>query len=379
LQSLSTEFLPAERTGMEALQDVAKRLRKSLIPDLLGPMPIGMIIINDTRQAVYCNDAFRTLAEEVGNSEPVGMRPGEALGCVHAQNSQNGCGTTLFCRHCGAARAILESFRGTTGLQECLLQRARPGFRDTLVLQVFTIRFSFEGNSYSLFAGMDIGYEKRAMEMERLVFHKLLNSASGLVMLGNLLEDEIGEPLSEYTGHMRAASKALVGQIRNYQVWRAVEQARIKVIPEKMRPTRILGQVLGDCGDIDMGHECRCVTDCNYDGEIRTDPDLLRLVLSVLVENAMEASIESGTVTVACVPSESGIMFRVTNIGELSPVQRARMFKRAYSTKGAGRGFGLYRAVLAVERYLNGRIGFEERDGMISFFVELPRELEVHD
>jgi hypothetical protein len=377
LHTLATDYLPAERTDMDALVRAAERLGTSLVPKLFDAMPLGIIIINETRQAVYCNGAFRGLAEEVGNADPVGMRPGEALGCVHAQDGVNGCGTTVFCRHCGAARAILESFRGTTGFHECLLQRSREGFSDALVLQVFTVPFEFEGRQYSLFSGMDVGHEKRALEMERLVFHKLLNSASGLVMLSNLLEDEVGEPLSEYTSHMRSASKALVGQIRNYQIWGAVEQGRIKVIPESMSPARLVGQVVGDCDNIDVGHQCRVLTDCSHAGEISTDPDLVRLVLGVLLENAMEASAQGGSVSLACETLDQGVLFSVTNEGFFTSVQRARMFKRAFSTKGEGRGFGLYRASLVVNRYLNGRIWFEEQDGRVVFYVQLPAKLDA--
>ena len=42
------------------------------------------------------------------DSSILGMRPGELLDCVHAKNDSGGCGTSEFCRVCGAVNAVLQ-------------------------------------------------------------------------------------------------------------------------------------------------------------------------------------------------------------------------------------------------------------------------------
>jgi len=48
-----------------------------------------------------------------------GFRPGEILNCIHAGENEAGCGTTEFCRECGATKAILNSQKNGANEQEC--------------------------------------------------------------------------------------------------------------------------------------------------------------------------------------------------------------------------------------------------------------------
>jgi sensor histidine kinase regulating citrate/malate metabolism len=57
-----------------------------------------------------------------------------------------------------------------------------------------------------------------------------------------------------------------------------------------------------------------------------------------------------------------------------------QLFKRSFSTKGAGRGIGAYSMKLFGEKYLNGKVWFEstQKEGT-TFYISLPNKIAEHD
>ncbi|WP_187170578.1 sensor histidine kinase [Salidesulfovibrio onnuriiensis] len=374
MAELLTDFLPPGREDKEALLPLVARFSESLAAKLFDGLPLSAIILNQDRQIVFGNTRFRQLSGARRMMDLVGQRPGEALGCVNAHLQDGGCGTTRFCRQCGAAIAILESFQGTGGVEECLLERRLGEQVESLVLQVFTWPFSFEGHDLILFTALDVSHEKRAREMERLVFHKLLGNASGMIMLANLIEEELGEDMAEYSGHMRSAAKELVGMIRHQQVWSAAEQGRLRVLAELLDPELLMRQALLAATNRESDRELGCVIDCDCENELRTDPALLELVLVALLENAFEAMPSSSLVVFGCRERDGVFVFSVCNEGMPSEDIRNQFFKRAFTTKGEGRGFGLYRAKMLTEYYLGGALRVSCDQNRTTFLVEIPGE-----
>lgn len=73
---------------------------------LFVKLQMRTVLIDTLRQVVLANEAFVKLL----NDEPehiLGKRPGELLGCEHTSEGVNSCGTTEYCRQCGAVKAIL--------------------------------------------------------------------------------------------------------------------------------------------------------------------------------------------------------------------------------------------------------------------------------
>jgi signal transduction histidine kinase len=62
-----------------------------------------------------------------------------------------------------------------------------------------------------------------------------------------------------------------------------------------------------------------------------------------LIENALQAMPEGGTLTIASGPGEPGeVILEVTDTGSgLTPEARARLFEPYFSTKSSGTGLGL--------------------------------------
>jgi signal transduction histidine kinase len=104
-----------------------------------------------------------------------------------------------------------------------------------------------------------------------------------------------------------------------------------------------------------------------------SDRKLLTRILVNLQKNALEATPLGGRVSVGCGQQDGQVRFWVHNDGLVPEVARPQIFRRAFSTKGRGRGLGTYGAKLFAESYLGGKVGFstDAAEGT-TFYVLLP-------
>jgi len=79
--------------------------------------------------------------------------------------------------------------------------------------------------------------------------------------------------------------------------------------------------------------------------------DLIRIV-GIYIDNAVEEAeqLEDGEVDITIVETSKGVLFCVENNFAVRP-DIAKMVQKGYSTKGEGRGFGLYWAEKILERH----------------------------
>src|SRR6056297_3948484 len=88
-------------------------------------VPINIMILNQERQAVFMNKTVLDLTGAKDKESLYGFCPGEIFGCIHSAETPGGCGTTEFCKTCGAVKAILKCQRGEKSVQECRITRGQ--------------------------------------------------------------------------------------------------------------------------------------------------------------------------------------------------------------------------------------------------------------
>lgn len=109
-----------------------------------------LFVLNGQRQIVMASENVLELMPDKTMDQIVGLRPGEALGCIHAFDCESGCGTSHFCRDCGAVKVILNGLAGTRDLEECRLTRYLKGRKTTLDLQVLATPLFHNQERYTL-------------------------------------------------------------------------------------------------------------------------------------------------------------------------------------------------------------------------------------
>ncbi|HRU29131.1 MAG TPA: hypothetical protein P5082_09195, partial [Treponema sp.] len=110
-ESVALPFTDAERVMGPELEEQKQWVSEYRGMDLFFDFPIAVMAFNSHRQIVFINTKARALAADP-KSAPYGLRPGEAFGCIHANETNGGCGTANFCRYCGAAKSIASALSG---------------------------------------------------------------------------------------------------------------------------------------------------------------------------------------------------------------------------------------------------------------------------
>ena len=156
-----TFFAPAEREPIEVVQRQAAGVSKTpLAGTFLNASLNYMLVLNRRRQIVMASDNLLELIPGKSMDLIVGLRPGEALDCIHADECENGCGTSESCHLCGVVKVILAGLAGTRHVQECRLTRRISGPEATMELRVLATPLVCENEHYTLLAVANISREK---------------------------------------------------------------------------------------------------------------------------------------------------------------------------------------------------------------------------
>jgi K+-sensing histidine kinase KdpD len=379
-ESLHTDFAPAERANDDRLSEQKRIMEKNIMLNSMGDAVSKMILVlNKQRQIVYSNKRFMDFAGWKDINELLGKRPGEAVKCMHSNINTGGCGTSRFCRECGAINAILESHKGMQSEKECQILTQD---NDALDFRVTATPYEEAGDSYTIFAISDISNEKRREVLERVFFHDVLNSAGGISGLSSILPDaDDKEEVTEIATLLKNSSDMLVEEIKSQRVLNAAERGKLEIALTHVSSYSILK----DIHDIYLNHEVtsnkKLVIDSKAsDAAFVSDPVLLRRIIANMTKNALEASMPEGTVTISTKEKDNSVVFSVHNMTYMDESIQHQLFKRSFSTKGNGRGIGTYSIKLFGEKYLKGNVWFESTEEKgTTFYIEIYKKFPGRD
>ncbi|MCJ2164809.1 MULTISPECIES: ATP-binding protein [unclassified Pseudodesulfovibrio] len=369
--SLTTHFASPERDSLEVIRSLAGQLQQETTLSLLNAVPMGVVLVNRHRQIVFCNDLFRQLSLK-NKEEVLGLRPGEALDCVNSCLEKAGCGCSIFCDVCGAAKAIVKSLDGTADCEECRMVRRVNETEMQLDLQIFTRPFNLNGQSLTLVFTMDISHELRLRYLNRTFYHGLINGVGGISMLTELIEAEPED--TNLFPLLVDSSRRTLKEVLYHRDLYAAETDRLNINMALFKAKPYLENLIGE--------ECRfkntqpsCVEmKLEDDISLFSDKRLLGHVLRNMLDNALEARENNpGRITLSCRRSKDGrTTISLENPGLIPEDIQKELFKRYVSTKSRDRGLGTYVIKLLTETYLNGKVNFNSRNGMTTFEIMLP-------
>jgi hypothetical protein len=396
---METVFAPDERASQVEIRRQHEKLTAlPFLSGFLDAVPNMSVVLNEYRQIVFANRAFRdfvgadTVDELTGSRQSeamdcvraayLGKRSGEAVGCIRSHLTEGGCGTTLFCRTCGAAISILNSQKlRVLDVQECRMICGEEGVNETaLDLRVWSRPIDIDGTEFTVFSVVDVSNEKRRKALEAVFFHDVLNTASGVKGLADLLIEtefsemevkDISSMISESAGH-------LIEEISAQRMLSAAENGDLKVSSQEVHSLELLYRIIRQFHSHSVAKKKKLIVDQSAEHfDFVSDPVLLRRVLINLVENALEAVEESSTVTLGSYTDGDSVCFTVHDAAVIAPETRLQIFSRSFSTEGSGRGLGTYSIKLISEKYLHGHVSFVSAAGKGTLFtVRYPRVIQ---
>ncbi|HET8540875.1 MAG TPA: sensor histidine kinase [Anaeromyxobacter sp.] len=370
-----TVYLPADRTSaLKLATEISVASRSAVVEALLLGTGTALAVVDRNRQIVALNAAYVSLLGVDDPSEALGLRPGEAVRCVHARATPGGCGTTPACPSCGAAIAMLVAGRrGEPAERDCCLRVQRDGVTADHVFRARATPLEIGAARFLLLTLADVSADRRRAALQRAFLHDLANLATGLDSAAGALGDDAGLDAT-IASDIRLMARRLVGEVRLQRAL-AAEANGVEIVPE----TVAAGAALSALRDILAHHPAargrRLVVAAPGPGPtVRTDGVVLQHVVGNMIVNALEATPEGGAVRLSVADGVGFVAFRVWNPGAIPAAVRPRVFQRYFTTKpGAGRGQGTFAMRLFGEEYLGGRVSFETsaRDGT-TFELRLP-------
>jgi K+-sensing histidine kinase KdpD len=365
-----------QRSSIEELykqsQFFTKQLPFQYFSDSLSEF---VMILNKNRQIVFCNQPLVKYLNTVDSNEIIGKRPGEALRCQHANITQSGCGTTEFCKMCGANRAIRKSQSGKETVLECRII-SEPDTK-ALDLSVHATPFNYNNELFTIFSLTDTGNEKRRKVLESLFFHDIQNMVGGVMGYSELIKDATPEETKEYAHIISKLVTDLSDQISTQKELTRAEHHTTTVTPEIIHATSFLDSIVLSFQKHSVSKDKNIIIDPPADDFIFvSDENILRRVIGNLTKNALEATFPNSTVRLSCKRNVSEMTFTVQNSDVIPYEVQLQIFQRSFSTKGEGRGLGTYSVKLFAEQYLKGKVSFvSNKDDGTMFTITLPISL----
>ena len=369
-------LLPAERLPLDTVKRQASLFAASPAAGVLDRLPLGVAMCNSARQIVYSNEKFRELASlECESALLVGKRLGEALSCLGAGLEVGGCGTSELCRSCGMAKALLASLTqpGMTH-GECSVARQGNNKLESLDFRIWIWAMAYGGESFHAAILTDIRAEKRLALMERIFYHDILNMVSGMRGICELMREEEECARNAELELLTFAAERINDLILSQRDFSLAEHGEYDVASNKMGTLSLLSDVTGLMRREPSARGKNLVIDGDSaDAFFVSDRKLVTRILVNMQKNALEATKAGETVTVGCDQDGGFVRFWVRNPGLVPDEARPQIFRRAFSTKGVGRGLGTYGMKLFAENYLDGEVGFtSDAASGTMFFVRLP-------
>lgn len=356
---LKTYFASPERASRQEVQaEIEIVSNNPVISSLLSSVSGLLAILNEHRQIVSLNTAF---LEMLGIDDPgkiLGLRPGEAIDCVHAHDTPGGCGTTRYCTTCGAAIAIVASLEQDSPVERrCALTVRRGGEEVDMALQVRAHAITFNGRKFVLLFLQDITLNEQRASLERAFFHDINNTLSMLVQASELLVDDYPSDLSNaiYNASVRLASEV------------AIQRSLSESEDSRYQPLWCdcdAGRILQDLRACMANHQAARgkfiqFPDAYPKVAITTDITLLFRILVNMIINALEATDDGGMIRLWVYHEADSLVFYVWNDKAIPPEISIRIFQRNFSTKDEpGRGIGTFSMKLLGEKILGGQVSF---------------------
>jgi signal transduction histidine kinase len=375
---MQTHFASAARASACELNRSLGYVNAHPVMHSLLEMVEGLLaILNEQRQILAVNTSFLRRLGLSDAGTVLGVRVGEALKCIHADEMPGGCGTSEYCSTCGAAIAIVTALDELTPQeQRCVVRVKRDGHTGDVCFAVRAQPITYADERFILVFLRDITAQEERAALERLFYHDLANITAGI--------QGIAENIADAPARMRRRMEEQLAKLcmrlgTEVSVQRAL--ARGKASGYHVRRVRVpIAGLLKELGHILDGHPAMRDRRLEFDqavgaDTVESDRSLLLRVLLNMATNALEHTPAGGVVRMWVEADDDSVTFCVWNEEAIPPGVARRVFQRYFTTKrGEGHGLGAFAMKLLGEAVLGGQVDFDSDAARgTTFRLRLPR------
>jgi signal transduction histidine kinase len=335
--------------------------------------PSCLFILDIQNRFLMTNQRMRDFLGAKSEDEVTGRDFGILYRCVENGTGNPGCGRNPECGHCAFFGSLQLALLGNLVQTEFVLnQHDGKSFIFTAMMK----KLLLEQREVIAVSMLDISDRKRRETMERMFYHDLINAVSGMTGLLQLTEltPSLNGDAKEMIATSRGCAEYLADEIQFARNLSKAEKGDLELELCNTRLSEILLRAMGFFRmHAENGRIRFDVVNDSPDAIVKTDRTLAVRILVNLIKNAMEAGSGGEVIGIRAKASDSLLTLEVHNRAFMPPAVSDNVFKRAFSTKGAGRGIGTYSVRLFAEHFLHGRVWFTtDPTKGTSFFVEIP-------
>ena len=372
-QSLNTCFVSSQRSSKEEImQQYSVIAGNEDLAVIMNGVASMLTVTNTNRQIVFANKAVLNTLGSIDLHQILGKRIGELFGCRHSFE-MSGCGTSQYCTACGVMQAMLTCATQNAKIEDCCL--TNDDVKLTFDLRVQCTHIHLKGNDFFFCSLTDISNEKRRGVMERIFFHDLNNTITGLNGISYNLDKVDVSDYPAYFSHLKLLVNSLTDQINSHKVLTMAENNEYQTKQHKLFTFEVVNEEVEKYKQqAEMEEKEIYFIDYSENHLFVSDRILLSRVLGNMIKNALEAEPPGAKIDISVYQDDVGYLnFRVHNDCVMSENEKLKVFNRSFSTKGANRGLGTYSMKMLTEKYLNGKVDFvsNPEEGTV-FIVKIP-------
>lgn len=360
---MSSCFANPEKASAITLED--QILCASSNP-LIGALMLSIgglfAVCNQDRQVLAVNNNLLAQMGLKDQSAVLGLRPGEMLGCVHTSKYHKDCGSTPACSSCGAAIAMVTSLTENIPVEKvCAMSVNRMGNNYDYYFQVRSTPITIGDTRLLLLMMQDITRQQQLEFLDKVFFHDIGNTITGLTGLSSFAKESAADELPEIINAICQASNRLASEVRLQKLLTLDGNTNQNV---SFRETD-LKSVFEETIDVLSSHPATRgkklrKPEVFVNHSIYTDKTILTRVLQNMLLNAFEASDPGRAIRFWIDCARNEVTFCVWNHQEIPKQMQKRIFQRNYTTKSdSGHGLGTYSIKLFGEDFLGGKVVFE--------------------
>jgi len=317
----------------EALRESEEKYRM-----VFSNVPLGILHFDSSGKITACNDNFLSISDSK-KEQIIGVLLSEALDI-------------------NMVSAIEHTLAGTAGHYEGEYLSRTSG-------KITPVRVNFAPiilDNGAINGGVGIFEDiTERKQIERIFFHDILNTAGSLNSMLEIINDNTlgDEERKEFMKVLDEIAKRIIDEIVTHRHLVSSEKSKIKLNIQKINSINFLRRIYDSFNHSDtLGNKLLVISPESKNSEIETDETLLGRVINNMIKNAIEASSTNEMITLICGNRNGMVYFSVHNPSFIPEDIQLQLFNRSVSTKGAGRGVGIYSMKFLTEKYLNGIISF---------------------
>lgn len=375
---MRSSFASPDRAPAEILeQQISMISSHPLINCLIQAINGVFAVCNKDRQILSVNSSLLKLMGLSCPSSVIGLRPGEALNCIHARRCESGCGTSESCENCGAAIAMVTSLEKNEPVEKiCAISVNHTRQKRDFYFLVKSTPLELENERIILLTMQDITRLQELQCMEKVFLHDVVNLSSALSGLSEFALDCEPEDLPLLLKTISNTTSRLLSEVK-------LQRTLTSETPENYVPRKqamSLREVFEETIDAISGHPSTKNRKLRKpeilpDKKFLTDKALLIKVLQNMLLNAFENSDDGRAVRFWVDCGKTNLSFCVWNHRAIRKEMRGRIFQRNNTTKTEeGHGLGTFSMKTFGEIFLGGKISFEsseEQGTIFRFFLPL--------